>query len=98
VPCLDEVSLDFRVLGFTLGVACLTGILFGLAPALQISKPDLQHALKEGGRGFTGARGQRLRSLLVITEIALSLALLVGAGLLIRRFVPFPHAALVFHP
>ena len=95
---LDEVSLDFRVLGFTLGVACLTGILFGLAPALQISKPDLQHALKEGGRGFTGARGQRLRSLLVITEIALSLALLVGAGLLIRSFVRLQNVDVGFNP
>jgi putative ABC transport system permease protein len=98
IPRLDEVSLDFRALGFTLGVACLTGILFGLAPALQISKPDLQHALKEGGRGFTGARGQRLRSLLVITEIALSMALLVGAGLLVRSFVRLQNVDVGFNP
>jgi putative ABC transport system permease protein len=98
IPRLDEVSLDFRVLGFTLGVACLTGILFGLAPALQISKPDLQHTLKEGGRGFTGARGQRLRGLLVITEIALSLVLLVGAGLLIRSFVRLQNVDVGFNP
>jgi putative ABC transport system permease protein len=95
---LDEVSLDFRVLGFTLGVACLTGILFGLAPALQISKPDLQHALKEGGRGFTGARGQRLRGLLVVTEIALSLVLLIGAGLLIRSFIRLQNVDVGFNP
>ncbi len=95
---LDEVSLDFRVLGFTLGVACLTGLLFGLAPALQISRPDLQHALKEGGRGFTGARGQRLRGLLVVTEIALSLVLLIGAGLLIRSFVRLRNVDVGFNP
>jgi predicted permease len=84
---LDEVNLDWRVLGFTLGVACLTGIIFGLAPALQISKPDLQYALKEGGRGSSSAAGQRLRGLLIVAEVALSLVLLVGAGLLMRSFI-----------
>lgn len=98
IPRLDEVSLDFRVLGFALGVACLTGILFGLAPALQISKPDLQHTLKEGGRGFTGARGQRLRGMLVIAEVALSLVLLIGAGLLIRSFVRLQNVDVGFNP
>jgi len=95
---LDEVSLDWRALGFTLGVSCLTGLLFGLAPALQVSTPDLQHTLKEGGRGFTGSRGQRLRGLLVITEVALSLALLVGAGLLIRSFIRLQKVDLGFDP
>jgi putative ABC transport system permease protein len=98
IPRLDEVSLDFRVLGFTMGVACLTGVLFGLAPALPISKPDLQRKLKEGGRGFTRAVGQRLRGLLVITEIALSLVLLVGAGLLIRSFVRLQNVDVGFNP
>src|SRR5262249_27626849 len=98
IPRLEEVSLDWRVLGFTLGVSCLTGALFGLAPALQVSKPDLQHTLKEGGRGFVGARGHRLRGLLVITEVALSLALLVGAGLLIRSFVRLQNVDLGFNP
>jgi putative ABC transport system permease protein len=98
IPRLDEISLDWRVLGFTLGVSCLTGVIFGLAPALQISKPDLQHALKEGGRGFVIARGRRLRGFLVIAEIALSLALLIGAGLLIRSFIRLQNVELGFNP
>src|SRR5262249_37137164 len=98
VARLDEVSLDWRVLGFTLGVSCLTGVIFGLAPALQVCKPDLQHILKEGGRGFVGARGRRLRGLLVITEIALSLALLIGAGLFIRSFIRLRNVDLGFNP
>jgi putative ABC transport system permease protein len=95
---LEEVSLDWRVLGFTLGISCLTSVLFGLAPALQISKTDLQNTLKEGGRGFVGTRGQRLRKLLVIAEVALSLVLLIGAGLLMRSFVRLQQVELGFNP
>jgi predicted permease len=84
---LDEVNLDWRVLGFTLGVAYLTGIIFGLVPALQLSQPDLQHALKEGGRGSSNPARRRLRAILVVAEVALSLVLLIGAGLLIRSFI-----------
>ncbi len=84
---LDEVSLDWRVLGFTLSIACLTGLIFGLAPALQLSRPDLQNTLKEGGRGSSSGTGQHLRGALVVTEVALSLVLLIGAGLLIRSFI-----------
>ncbi|MGA9996778.1 MAG: ABC transporter permease [Pyrinomonadaceae bacterium] len=88
LPRTGEIGLDANVLGFTLAVSVLTGILFGLVPALQASKLDLNESLKEGGRGSTeNLRRNRVRSLLVIAEVALSLMLLVGAGLLIRSFV-----------
>jgi predicted permease len=80
--------VDWRVATFTIAVTLLTGVLFGLVPALQISKPDLTSALKEGGgRSGSGLRHNRARSLLVIAEVALALVLLVGATLLIRTFV-----------
>ncbi|MFL6333871.1 MAG: ABC transporter permease [Pyrinomonadaceae bacterium] len=87
VPRLAETSIDGRVFFFALGVSILTGLVFGLAPALQASKTDLAESLKEGGRsGSAGARRNRLRSALVVAEVALSLVLLVGAGLLIKSF------------
>jgi putative ABC transport system permease protein len=79
--------LDWRVAAFTLGIALLTGILFGLFPALQTSSPDLVSNLKEGGRSGSGVRHARARSVLVVSELALALVLLVGAVLLIRTFV-----------
>ena len=86
VPRLRDVSLDRYVLFFTFGVATLTGILFGLAPALHASKPDPGNMLKESGRGFSLAGRNRMRSALIVSEVALSLMLLVGAGLLINSF------------
>jgi putative ABC transport system permease protein len=88
IPRIKEMGLDLNVLAFTTGIAILTGVIFGLVPALQVSKPDLTASLKEGSRGSTeGLRRNRTRSLLVILEVALSLVLLIGAGLLIKSFV-----------
>jgi putative ABC transport system permease protein len=84
----SNVSLDWRVLAFTLAVSIVTGILFGLVPALHSSRADLTSTLKEGGnRTGTGARHNRTRALLVTTETALALVLLIAAGLLIRSFI-----------
>jgi putative ABC transport system permease protein len=86
VPRLRSVSLDRYVLFFTFAVATVTGILFGLVPALHASKPDPGNTLKESGRGFSLAGRNWIRSALIVCEVALSLMLLVGAGLLINSF------------
>ena len=86
-PRLDQIGIDYRVLTFALGVSAVTGILFGIAPALQASKLDVTSSLKEGGRSGEGHRRTSARSLLLIGEVALSLMLLVGAGLLIKSFL-----------
>ena len=85
IPRLHEAYVDMRVLGFTLAISLFTGLLFGLAPALQASRVNLTEALKEGDRGSSGSR-HRLRSVLVVVEVALTLTLLVGAALLIQSF------------
>jgi putative ABC transport system permease protein len=83
-----SVELDWRVLGFTLGISLLTGVLFGLVPALQSSRADLSGTLKESSsRSGSGLRHNKTRALLVATEMALALVLLIGASLLIRTFI-----------
>jgi putative ABC transport system permease protein len=85
IPRAIHVGMDWRVLGFTLGVSLLTGLIFGLAPAFHSSKTELVETLKEGGRGTSeGARRNRVRNVLVVAELAIAVVLLVGAGLLIQ--------------
>jgi putative ABC transport system permease protein len=97
-PRLEHVGIDYRVLMFALAVSALTGILFGIVPALQASKLDVISALKEGGRSGEGHRRTSARSLLLIGEVALSLTLLVGAGLLIKSFLRLQEVRPGFNP
>ena len=106
LPRAKEIALDARALGFTGAVAVITGLLFGLAPAIHMAKTDLVTSLREGGRGNAiGFRHNRLRSFLVVGEVALALVLLSGAGLLMRSFYRLqsmdpgfdPHGLLTFH-
>jgi putative ABC transport system permease protein len=86
LPRIDEVRIDGRVLGFTLFSSLLTGILFGIAPALQLPRLSIHEVVKEGGRGSTGVRRRWLRHFLVVSEVAIALVLLIGAGLLLNSF------------
>ena len=86
LPAEANIQLDGDVLLFALGISVLTGFLFGLAPALQLTKPDLSGVMKEGGRGSTSRGAHRLRNALVVAEIAVAFVLLAGAGVLIRSF------------
>jgi putative ABC transport system permease protein len=87
LPRLTEIGVNRTVFLFTLAISVFTGIVFGLVPAWQASKPDLNEGLKESGRGSSGGpRRQRVRAALVLTEVALSLVLLIGAGLMMRSF------------
>lgn len=86
LPRMDEVSIDGAVLGYALATSLLTGLIFGLAPAVQLPRISLHEVIKEGARGSAGPRRQGLRQILVVSEVALALVLLIGAGLLISSF------------
>src|SRR5947199_5722592 len=86
LPRTTEIALDGRVLGFSLGLAVVTGVAFGLLPAWRASAPGIEEALREDAPGATGGR-RRLQSTLVVGEVTLALVLLVGAGLLVRSFI-----------
>lgn len=87
MPFLKSLNIDLSILGFSLGLSLLTGLVFGILPALQTSRLDLNGVLKEGGRQTSGGTGQRLRSALVIGELALAVVLLVGAGLMMKSLL-----------
>jgi len=97
-PRLEAINLDFSVFGFTILVSLITGVVFGFAPAWQVSRNDVNEALKENSRGAVGGVRNRLRSLFVVTEVALSLVLLVGAGLLFRSFLELQAVNTGFNP
>ncbi len=98
LPFLKSLSIDRGILAFSFGLSLLTGLVFGLAPALQSSRPDLNEVLKEGGRNTAGGSGQRLRSALVMTEIALAVVLLVGAGLMMKSLFRLLQTNVGFNP
>ncbi len=98
VPNEARITVNAYALLFSAGVSVLTGILFGLVPALRCSRPDLVGTLKDAGRTGAGATGGRARSVLVVVEVALAVILLVGASLTIRGFVDLQHIDLGFQP
>jgi predicted permease len=102
IPRLEELGMDLQVLGFTFAISILTGVIFGLAPALRASRVDLTATLKAGSKGSLGGGlsigHDKLRGALVIAELAISLPLLVGAGLLVRSFVRLANVPPGFNP
>lgn len=93
LPRLGEIRVDGRVLAFTFFLSLATGIVFGLTPAVRASRVDLNGVLKEGGRSSAGSSHHRVRNLFVVVEIALSLVLLIGAGLLVRSYRQIQNAS-----
>jgi putative ABC transport system permease protein len=100
VPGRNPVSIDISVLLFTLGISLLAALLFGLAPALQLSRTQVSDSLKAAAQAVVGPGSvrQRLRDALIVGEIAITLALLVGAGLLLRSFVKLQNAGIGVNP
>ncbi len=98
LPFLKTLTIDLRILGFSFGLSLLTGIIFGLVPALQSAKLDLNETLKEGGRSSVGGARQRLRSAFVVSEIALAVVLLVGAGLMMKSLLRLLESNIGFNP
>ena len=99
LPRMAGVHIDFAVLAFAIAISLGSGVLFGLVPALQLSKPDLNTVLRDEGRGSTGSRGRhRTGNLFVIAQVALSMVLLVGSGLMIRSFARLQTVDLGFDP
>src|SRR5262249_52891571 len=99
IPRLNAIGIDPWVLGFTLLLSVLTGVIFGVAPALQASRLDLNATLKEGGARTTGGGSRRrLRSLLAVAEVSMALVLLIGAGLLLKSFTRLRETKLGFNP
>jgi len=98
MPFLRSLGLNTGILAFSFGLSLLTGLVFGLAPALQSSRLDLNEALKEGGRQTSASTSQRLRSVLVVGEIALAVVLLVGAGLMMKSMLRLLQTDIGFKP
>jgi len=98
MPFLRELHLDSGILAFSFGLSLLTGVVFGLAPALQSSRLDLNEVLKEGGRNASATASHRLRSAMVVTEIALAVVLLVGAGLMMKSLFRLLQTNVGFNP
>jgi putative ABC transport system permease protein len=92
-PQAQEITIDIRVLAFTLAISILTGIMFGLAPALRASRVELTDSLKEGGRSSSAGSRHRTRSIFVVAEVALAMVLLVSAGLMMNTFLRVLHAS-----